>query len=406
MVPYHRWFTALGLALAGWLALAAPAAAQKNKPVPLNGVDDKAGLFSDQAISKARNEIQEIKRRTRKDLVIQTFPNPPERYKGQRPEAFMSSWAKRNFDDLGVDGVYVLICKSPPYVQVAVGTVTSKTGAFTAAERDELAKLILSRLDEVPKIRKAAGPDADKKAVEKKMQEARDQALLAAVTYVRENMVRAGQVAGQQGGKGAPGGGRAPEGRQEEDRPGGIPGWVGWVCVGLVVLLVVWLVIGIIRGLTNRGAPGSGGPGYAGGGGGYGGGGGGGGGFFSSLLGGMFGAAAGMWMYSHFFGGSTPHAGAAPPPAAGGGDDYQSDVGAGSTTSGGEYGGDDGGGGGGGGGGDWGGGDAGGGGGGGDWGGDAGGGGGGDWGGGGGDWGGGGGGGDWGGGGGGGGGDW
>ena len=67
----------------------------------------------------------------------------------------------------------------------------------------------------------------------------------------------------------------------------------GWICLGLCVLLGVWLVIGIIRAFTGGG----------GGGGGYGGGGGGGGGFGSSLMGGLFGAMAGMWLYNSMFGG-------------------------------------------------------------------------------------------------------
>src|SRR5207248_4029772 len=117
-------------------------------------------------------------------------------------------------------------------------------------------------------------------------------------------------------------------------------GWVGWVCHAVVGLLVVWLIIGIIRGVSNRGAPGYG---YGGGGGGYGGGGGGGGGFCSSLLGGMFGAAAGMWMYSHFFGGSTPtaHGGDSGAGAAGGGaagGDYGNDAGNVGDVGGGDYG--------------------------------------------------------------------
>src|SRR5205085_4757460 len=63
----------------------------------------------------------------------------------------------------------------------------------------------------------------------------------------------------------------------------------GWICIGLVALLAIWLVIGLVRSFTGAGRS-YGGPGGGPGGGGYGGGygpgygGGGGGGFFSGLI--------------------------------------------------------------------------------------------------------------------------
>ena len=87
---------------------------------------------------------------------------------------------------------------------------------------------------------------------------------------------------------------------------------LAWVCTGLFVLVVLWVVIGIFRALFGRrpspgpmGGPGMGGGygqggGYGGGGGGYGGGGGGGPGFFGTMMAGMFGAAAGSWLYDKF----------------------------------------------------------------------------------------------------------
>ncbi len=377
MTALTRWTATLSFMLLGGLIAAGPAAAQNTRPVPLEGVKDGAELFSKKAVQKARQQIAEIKRSTHKDLVIETFTNPPDRYKGQAIKEFAPGWTKRNFDVLGVDGIYILLCRQPAWIDVQVGNVTMRQGEFTAAERRELFQIIEKNLQ-------AAGA-ANKKGEKEAAAESRDKALLDAVAYVRDNMAPAPTrpvVA-------APAPGRSF-----------LSMYGGWICLGLVALLVVWLIFGVIRGLSNRGSPGYGSGG--GGGGGYGGGGGGGGGFFTSMLGGMFGAAAGMWMYSHFFGGTTPSAGASGP-MGGGADSNQSDVGQGSEGTGGDAGGGDWGGGG-----DAGGGDAGAGG---DWGG--GGGGGGDAGGGGGDWGGGGGdagggGGDWGGGGGGGGGggDW
>src|SRR5262249_8983643 len=154
------------------------------RPVPFGGVKDSAGLFSEQAVSKARDQIQEIKRSTGKDFVVQTFAQPPEEYilgkddKG-RPKVDTARWAADEFANNRVDGVYLLISKRPPKLRVELGRNTQRQGEFTIAERDELAKQVVKELEQS----NAAG-DA------KKAQELRDRALLDAVAYVRQNMTR------------------------------------------------------------------------------------------------------------------------------------------------------------------------------------------------------------------------
>jgi hypothetical protein len=378
-----RWLAPV-LAAMG-LAFAAPAEAQRKKPDPAHTVIDDAGLFSEAARQKANNEIVAIKRRFHKDLLIETVARIE---RGGEAVQFQDRAEKRKFfqqlanqksNSHRIEGIYVLISRKPPYVQAVAGEATQKEGLFTKQNADALAEIFVKEL----------GKDHDK-------------ALLDAVAFVRRTFnTNSGAGAAVPGLPGR----RPPVGDGEVPQPA-IPPWVGYVCVGFVVLLVLWVIVGVIRGIAGGPRPGYGGAGYGGPGGYYGGGGGGG--FFSSMLGGMFGAAAGMWMYNHFFGGGTPVAGAgAPPMAGGGGDTGPSDVGGDYTGGGGDWSDDaaqDGGGGDqGDGGGDWSGGDTGGGDtGGGDWGGgDVGGGGGdvggggGDWGGGGGDFGGGGGGGDW-----------
>jgi uncharacterized protein len=331
-------------------------------------------------VEKADKKIDEIKRDYKRDLLIETFSKIPDahkaEYKDGEKKRFFRTWAENRYKDQNVAGIYVLICTNPKSLYVLAGKETQKK-AFTPKNEDALSEQLLADL-------KASKPD---------------KALLDGVNYV-------GQTLEHNIGKGSRSSSAAPTNpvsQHKGDSP--MSGIWGWICIGLVVLLAVWLLFGVIRALTGGGGGRSYGPGPGPGGGGYGGGyggggGGGGGGFLSSLVGGMFGAAAGMWMYDSFFrGGSSggafgSSAGAGGSPAAGADDRTPGDAGAG-----GDWGND--GGGGGGAGGDWGGGDAGGGdaGGGGDWGGGGGGdaGGGGDWGGGGGDVGGGGGG-DWGGG--------
>src|SRR5262249_5535514 len=114
-----------------------------------------------------------------------------------------------------------------------------------------------------------------------------DEGLLDAVAYVEKTLDK---NIGKQGERKSlsPGGGSTTT----KSKEGGM-GIGGWICIGLVAVLAIWLVVGLIRAFTSpRPGPGygPGGPGYAPGPGGaaYGApaGGGGGGGFFSSLLGG------------------------------------------------------------------------------------------------------------------------
>jgi hypothetical protein len=351
---------AIGLCFAPLPGTTSRAAAASGLPF---AVEDGAKMFGKDAREKANKKIEDIKRKYDRDLLIETIPEVPDNRKAELKDkgkdAFFPKWSVQRYADKGVRGIYVLICTDPRRLEVRAGNKTLEK-AFKTANEKTLRDQMLADL-------KANKPD---------------KALLDGVNYVEQTLER-------NIGKDSRSSSAAPRNPVTKHKESPMNGIWGWICIGGVVLLAVWLVLALVRAFTGGG----GGRGYGPGGGGYGGGGGGGG-FFSSLLGGMFGAAAGMWMYDSFFrGGSTgsswgssAQAGESP----GGGADDRT---AGDGGAGGDW--DDGAGdGAGGAGGDWGGGDGdGGGGGGGDWGG--GGGGGGDWGGGGGDFGGGGGGGDW-----------
>jgi uncharacterized protein len=384
----RTWLPLAALFLTGWfgggVALAQPSKTART-------VQDDLGLFSAEAKSKANAEIARIKREFHKDLMIETTP-PPKQPKDldvndtAAVDKFIDTWVKEKFKNEQIDGVHVLFIEKNKLhkLRIAVGPKTIEKGVFTIENRKEL----------------------EHRTIEKMKAGDKDGALLAATSYVGETM--------QHNSRSAPRAAAPADVPQEQVQHGGQRAEASpifrWILIGLGVLLVIWIVSAVIRGLSHMGSGG----GYGGGGYGPGYGGGGGGGFLNGFLGGMFGAAAGMWAYNHFFGGGTPAAQAGGGGFAGGSTAEATDVGAGEpSVGGGDYGDvdkgaieapDEGGGGGdwGGGGGDAGGGDAGGGGdwggggGGGDWGGGGGGGGGGDWGGGGGDWGGGGGGGgDW-----------
>lgn len=255
MLTRTRWMLLPAVA-AGWLMAAAPATAAL-----VAEVRDDGNFFKPDAVRKANEIIKQIKDRHGKDLVIETYKEIPQDRKGDyRDESkakFFDEWAQSRARSLEVNGVYVLICKDPSYLEVEVGNETRKK-AFTTENRNHLRDLLLKRF----------------KAKEY------DQGLIEGATYVRDTL---DQNLGKK------------EERKEERRQEAGGGWLsgigGWICLALVVGLCVWVGIALIRALSGWGGGYAGGPGYGGGG------------FFSSMLGGLFGAAAGMWLYSTFFGG-------------------------------------------------------------------------------------------------------
>ncbi|MGH7226830.1 MAG: TPM domain-containing protein, partial [Gemmataceae bacterium] len=319
MVSNVRWLLIPTL-LMGWLGLTVVASAAV---API--IKDDGKFFSAEAVNKANDKIKKIAQDHNKDLLIETFPEIPadlkKDYTPDKKKEFFEKWARDRAHENAVNGVYILICKKPGYLKVEVGNETQKK-AFTPRNRNELAKNLTDKFKK----------------------EKYDEGLLEAVDFyaktLRENLGRA-HGARAKASEEWPGHGRKMASAAPASANRGGNPIMGWICIGVVVLLALWLVFALIRAFTGAGRGGSGGYG----GGGYGGSGGGGGGFFSSLLGGMFGAAAGMWMYDHFFhsGSSMGDAGAAhaaAPPVS-------SDMGTGEDTdysgSGGEFGDEDGG---------------------------------------------------------------
>ncbi|MSU77957.1 MAG: TPM domain-containing protein [Gemmataceae bacterium] len=244
-------------------------------------VQDDAGLFSKEAKDQANKVIADIFAKHNKELVIETVktsPVAPEVNKEERDK-----WAMERFNKRGVDGVYVVFCKEPSFYRIRVGNETRKT-YFTKQEISELETIINEHL-----------------------KKDHDLTLTKMVGYVGDTITTnaPAKVAKQPKAVGNPVQQKAPGApvhnpvRAKNVEEKGMPSWVGWVCLIVGVLVVVWVIFAIIRSMTGM----MGGGGYAGGGGGGGMMGGGGGGFLTGMLGGMFGAMAGMWMYNNFFGG-------------------------------------------------------------------------------------------------------
>lgn len=260
----------------GWL-LAAATVVAADKPQ----VKDDAGFFTAETIKEANEIISAIKQKHKLDLLVETVKEPPEDRKaaftGRDKGKAFHEWARERARAARVQGVYILICKDPGRIQVEVGDRTQKK-AFTLANREELRKIMRENFE--------------KKEF--------DKGLIAGVQYVQKKMadnLGKSAVPAPRQSSGETAGTAAADGRSAGERAG----WsniAGLICIGAVVVLGLWLIIGLIRSFTGGGGGSSGG---------------GGGGFLTSLLGGLFGAAAGMWLYNHFFGGgaSSAHAGSA-----------------------------------------------------------------------------------------------
>ncbi len=112
-------------------------------PRPL--VLDTAGFFKSEAVNHANDVIHSIKQRYGKDVMIETYTGVPEELRADFDRKgkvrFFEEWSEHRFRNLGVDGLYILITKSPGRLQVTVGNNTQRK-LFTVADREELNKLM------------------------------------------------------------------------------------------------------------------------------------------------------------------------------------------------------------------------------------------------------------------------
>src|SRR6516165_2653848 len=129
--------------VAGWLMAADSARALTPQ------VKDDAELFKKEAVTKANEIIQDIQLRYKKDLLIETFKTVPagkeELVKGRDKAAkarFYSDWARQQAKAANVQGIYVLISKSPGHVEVAIGNQTQRDHSFSDGDGRELRDLI------------------------------------------------------------------------------------------------------------------------------------------------------------------------------------------------------------------------------------------------------------------------
>ena len=150
--------------LAGWLAAAGVASAVFPPPVK-----DEGKFFSAEALEKANKKIRQIYTDFACDVVVETVPAVPAdmeaKYKELGRDKFFLEWAQKRAKEIGVNGVYVLVCKSPGRVEVFLSGPTGKR-RFAEGDRDRI-------------VNKMLGPFRDKKF---------DEGLTAALDFIETTL--------------------------------------------------------------------------------------------------------------------------------------------------------------------------------------------------------------------------
>ena len=308
----------LGLAMsAAVLAaglVAVPVQAAKSAPKEAGSLivygNSESKLFTSEGIDRAKSTMSGTQFDHGLHLTIDTYGELPENKKAsftalgddkEKKAKFFKDWAHERATDEKGKGPFVLITRKPGHVEVVVDKSARDRG-FSPENQAKLKDILLQGFQEAKDK-----PDAEQLKL-------RDNALKAAVDYVVADL-KGTTVASTVGTTAA------------QNSGGGFwSKYGGYICIGIVGLLIVWVIIAVIRAMTGGG-----------GGGGMGGGGGGGGGFMSSMMGGLFGAMAGMWLYNNLLGGGSMFGGSESSNGS-----YGDSGGSGGSTGDGDFSGDDG----------------------------------------------------------------
>ncbi|MFO0965044.1 MAG: TPM domain-containing protein [Gemmataceae bacterium] len=263
-------------------------------------IRDDAKIFSPAAVSKASAEIGKIESRHHTPMIIETreapkLPPDVDHADGKAVhEYYRKTLLEHAKKTMGKAGVFVAILPDKGQAYCFVGPDTINKEHLTPKKATEIA---LKMQEKVKKKDYDGALDLAVASVRSLLPPPKTEVTKtdSDTWFGRDKKTTTGGGAG----------GRPVEGHE----PAKPTPWLTYILIGLGVIIVLWLIMAVVRGLSGMGggggAPGygSGGPGYAGG---YGGGGGGG--FMRGFLGGLVGAAAGMWLYNNVFGGGASSA--------------------------------------------------------------------------------------------------
>lgn len=109
-------------------------------------VRTEAGFFQSETVERANAILQSIKEDFGKDVVVETFASVPEhslkdvkKMTSRRMARWFHDWAQERSDMLGVDGVFILLCKQPPFAAVVVSDDLAERG-FSDTRRAAIAR--------------------------------------------------------------------------------------------------------------------------------------------------------------------------------------------------------------------------------------------------------------------------
>jgi len=141
----HLGLFALAFAL-GWLVVVHQAQAVYPPPVK-----DGGKFFDAKALEKANAKIKDIYKKYKKDVVIETIDalsvDEQKKAKEEGNKKFFPKYALKRIDDLGVNGVYIVISKEPRWAQFEMDPQTRKT-VFSNADRDKAYSKLIERFKE------------------------------------------------------------------------------------------------------------------------------------------------------------------------------------------------------------------------------------------------------------------
>ncbi len=110
-------------------------------------IKDEAKFFSPDAIKKANELIRQLARRTGFDLLIETLPAPPgeqadklEKMSPADRNKFYASLAKQRANEVAVRGIYVLVTRTPPHLELAARHLPRR---FTRDDFDKLRSMLI-----------------------------------------------------------------------------------------------------------------------------------------------------------------------------------------------------------------------------------------------------------------------
>ena len=250
-------------------------------------VKDNGSVFTADGIRKAEDAFEGVTFQAPTKLAVVTFGKIPDAKRaafedakpGDARKRFFRDWAEEVARSSGKPDVLVFISVEGSHVRAIDDRQADTKRGFDDKDLRTLEQKFVAGFKPV------AGEDTAAKLGR------HDAALVEAASFVANELKSTTVPANTKRANGA-------ANNAAESKGTGI---MGYICIGIVVLLGIWLVFGLVRMMMG----GSGGGGGMGGGG-YGGGGmGGGGGLMTGLLGGMLGAVAGNYLYNNFMGGNS-----------------------------------------------------------------------------------------------------